>query len=175
MNQRLPSAQKLMLPLVMVIEKMNNREHRSVISLDRSALFNKCFSFYPIWFVTYSAHILQNTIVTEGVETIGANSPTSGSVENELLDEVIFLTILQNIRYFCFTFSTPLVENFYVQEVVRKDGQNLITPTVGQTFESEEQAYEMYNTYAGLPVRLDSVLERARQSTAEMVVYVRNL
>jgi hypothetical protein len=97
MNQRLPSAQKLMLLSVMVIKKMNNREHRSVISLDRSAFFNKCFSFYPIWFVTYSAHILQNITVTEGVETIGAGSPTSGSVENELLDEVIFLTILQNI------------------------------------------------------------------------------
>jgi hypothetical protein len=45
--------------------------------------------------------------------------------------------------------STPLIENLYVQEVVHNDGQSLITPIVGQTFESEEQAYEMYNTYAG--------------------------
>jgi len=33
--------------------------------------------------------------------------------------------------------------------VVRKGGQNIVTPTVGMTFESEEQAYEMYNTYVG--------------------------
>lgn len=35
------------------------------------------------------------------------------------------------------------------EEVVDKSGQNLITPKVGMTFESEEKAYEMYNTYAG--------------------------
>ena len=48
-----------------------------------------------------------------------------------------------------FIFSTPLIENLYVQEVVRKAGHNLITPKVGMTFQSEEEAYEMYNTYAG--------------------------
>jgi hypothetical protein len=46
-------------------------------------------------------------------------------------------------------FCTPLIENLYVQEVVCKVRQNLITPKVGMTFESEEKAYEMYNTYAG--------------------------
>jgi zinc finger SWIM domain-containing protein 3 len=57
--------------------------------------------------------------------------------------------------------------------VILKAGQNLIAPTVGMTFESKEQAYEMYNNYAG-KVGF-SILERARQSTAKMVVYVRNL
>ena len=33
--------------------------------------------------------------------------------------------------------------------MVRKAGHNLITPKVGMTFQSEEEAYEMYNTYAG--------------------------
>jgi zinc finger SWIM domain-containing protein 3 len=33
--------------------------------------------------------------------------------------------------------------------VVDKAKQNLITPEVGMIFQSEEQAYEMYNTYAG--------------------------
>lgn len=35
------------------------------------------------------------------------------------------------------------------EEVVDKFGQNLVTPKVGMTFESEEKAYEMYNTYSG--------------------------
>ncbi|KAG2584952.1 hypothetical protein PVAP13_6KG365330 [Panicum virgatum] len=35
------------------------------------------------------------------------------------------------------------------EEVVDKSGQNLMTPEVGMSFESEEKAYEMYNTYAG--------------------------
>jgi len=33
--------------------------------------------------------------------------------------------------------------------VVNKARQNLIIPEVGMTFQSEEKAYEMYNTYAG--------------------------
>jgi hypothetical protein len=33
--------------------------------------------------------------------------------------------------------------------VVDKSGKHLITPKVGITFESEEEAYEMYNSYAG--------------------------
>ncbi|XP_062180959.1 protein FAR1-RELATED SEQUENCE 5-like [Phragmites australis] len=65
--------------------------------------------------------ITQNTTVTMGAETIGTISQTSGSVENEVPDE----------------------------EVVHKAGQNLVTPEVGMTFQSEEKAYEMYNTYAG--------------------------
>jgi hypothetical protein len=48
-----------------------------------------------------------------------------------------------------FIFRTPLIENLHVQEVVRKAGHNLIGPKVGMTFQSEEEAYEMYNTYAG--------------------------
>ncbi|RLM73927.1 hypothetical protein C2845_PM15G06600 [Panicum miliaceum] len=35
------------------------------------------------------------------------------------------------------------------EETVDKYGQNLIPPKVGMSFESEEKAYEMYNTYAG--------------------------
>nr|XP_034584243.1 protein FAR1-RELATED SEQUENCE 5-like [Setaria viridis] len=64
--------------------------------------------------------ITQNNMVTRGVENIGTILQTSGSIENEV-----------------------------PEEVVRKGGQNFITPTVGMTFESEDQAYEMYNTYAG--------------------------
>ena len=30
-----------------------------------------------------------------------------------------------------------------------KSKQNLATPEVGMSFESEKKAYEMYNTYAG--------------------------
>ncbi|XP_044436590.1 protein FAR1-RELATED SEQUENCE 5-like [Triticum aestivum] len=32
---------------------------------------------------------------------------------------------------------------------VNKDGQTLIVPEVGKTYDSEEAAYDMYNTYAG--------------------------
>jgi hypothetical protein len=71
-----------------------------------------------------------------------------------------------------FIFSTPLIENLHVQEVVRKAGHNLITHKVGMTFQSKKEAYEMYNTYAG---NVGFVLERARQSAAKMVVYVKNI
>ena len=33
--------------------------------------------------------------------------------------------------------------------MVHRAGQNFIAPVVGMTFESEEKAYDMYNTYAG--------------------------
>ena len=33
--------------------------------------------------------------------------------------------------------------------MIDKAGQNLMTPEVGMTFQSEEKAYEMYNTFAG--------------------------
>jgi zinc finger SWIM domain-containing protein 3 len=33
--------------------------------------------------------------------------------------------------------------------MVDKAGQTLIVPEVGMAFKSEDQAYEMYNTYAG--------------------------
>ena len=32
--------------------------------------------------------------------------------------------------------------------MVDKIGETLITPEVGMTFDSEDKAYEMYNTYA---------------------------
>jgi zinc finger SWIM domain-containing protein 3 len=37
-----------------------------------------------------------------------------------------------------------------IQQVADNDvGLNLIVPEVGMSFESEEKAYDMYNTYAG--------------------------
>ena len=51
-------------------------------------LLNKCLFFYVVRFLTYSAHISHNTTVTMGVETIGTMSQTSGSVENEVPDQV---------------------------------------------------------------------------------------
>ena len=41
------------------------------------------------------------------------------------------------------------MDNGYVQEVIDKAQQNLMAPKIGMTFQSEEKAYEMYNTYAG--------------------------
>ncbi|XP_039812061.1 zinc finger MYM-type protein 1-like [Panicum virgatum] len=35
------------------------------------------------------------------------------------------------------------------EEVVDKSGKNMITPEVGMSFESEDKAFKMYNTYAG--------------------------
>jgi hypothetical protein len=42
-------------------------------------------------------------------------------------------------------------------------------PKVGMTFESEKDAYEMYNAYVGM---LDSALERAIQSVVQIKVYI---
>jgi hypothetical protein len=48
-----------------------------------------CLFFYVVCFLTYSVHISQNTtLVTMEVETIDTISQTSGSVQNEVPDEV---------------------------------------------------------------------------------------
>ena len=86
-----------------------------------------------------------------GVETIGTMSRTSGSVENEVPDQVKNISNkFDRIHDYLFYYSTPLIENGYVQTVVDKARKNLITPKVGIIFQFEEKAYEMYNTYAGM-------------------------
>jgi len=85
-----------------------------------------------------------------GVETISTISQTSGSVENEVPDQVKNISNkFGRIHDYLFYYSTPLIENWYVHTVVYKARQNLINPEVGMIFQSEEQAYVMYNTYAG--------------------------
>ena len=74
-----------------------------------------------------------------------------GLVENEVHNEVKKIKVTKINRLYIFSFhdNRPLIYNSYVQKLVHKSGQHLITPKVGITFESEKEAYEMYNTYAG--------------------------
>ena len=77
-------------------------EQTQVGYMFRSPFFlNKCFFFYVVWFLTYSAYISLNT-VTMGVETIGTMSRTSGSVENEVPDQVKNITNLTEYMIICF-------------------------------------------------------------------------
>jgi hypothetical protein len=112
-----------------------------------------------------------------GVETTGTISHTSGSVEIQVPDEVKkYLTNLQN-NDILFIFSTPLIENLHVQEVVRKAGHNLISPKVGMTFQSEEEAYEMYNTYTGkvgLSIRKSKTKHRRDGSLCQKYIVCSN-
>jgi hypothetical protein len=51
----------------------------------------------------------------------------------------------------------------YLQQVPDKIGQSLIVPEVGLAFESEDDAYEMYNMYAvknGFSIRRSSTKRR---------------
>ena len=85
-----------------------------------------------------------------GVETISTISQTSGSVENEVPDQVKNISNkFGRIHDYLFYYSTPLIENWYVQAVVDKARKKLITPEVEMIFQFEEHAYKMYNTYAG--------------------------
>ena len=88
-------------------------EQTQVGYMFRSPFFlNKCFFFYAVRFLTYSAHISHNTAVTMGVETIGTMSHTSGSVENEVPDQVKNISNkFDRIYDYLFYYSTPLIEN----------------------------------------------------------------
>ena len=70
------------------------------------------------------------------------------AIEDEAPDEVMKRNILErpnDISYFGNIYNF----NSFVQQMVDKAGQTLIVPEVGMAFKSEDQAYEMYNTYAG--------------------------
>jgi hypothetical protein len=63
--------------------------------------------------------------------------------------------------------------NIFLQQVVDKDGPVLIIPKVGMSFASENGAYEMYNTYAGIigfSIRKSVIKRRADKTIYSKVI-----
>src|SRR5215216_3484975 len=66
---------------------------------------------------------------------------TTGAVVSRLKfeEKLSFALHYANIKFNCQLCASQ----------VNKDGQTLIVPEVGKTYDPEEAAYDMYNTYAG--------------------------